>query len=106
MLAKGIGSTVDRDSPQPCYVRGRAEFLRSSLATADLARPTESIPLCHALLTIAAIITKVHSVQHDDEATTYEVDLFAMYPNGTSHKSGIRFAEKPTLGCWSWPPRV
>lgn len=61
----------------------------------------------HPPQTIAAIITGVHLVQRDDETTsTYEVDLFAMYPNGTSHKSGIRFAEEPTPGCWSWPPQV
>lgn len=57
---------------------------------------------------IAAIITKVHpGLQVEDGTVTNTVvDLFAIYPNGTSHKEGIPFAEEPTPGRWNWPPRV
>jgi hypothetical protein len=51
---------------------------------------------------LAAIITKVES------GTT--VSLFVMYPNGTSHKSGVEFTEAPAgsedaRGKWAWPAR-
>lgn len=54
---------------------------------------------------ITAIITGVRDmpVPHDGHA---DVDLFAIYPNGTSHKTSIPFAAEPTPGHWNWPPRV
>ncbi|MGW5519119.1 hypothetical protein [Nocardia africana] len=61
----------------------------------------------HASEPIAAIITGVREVQYDPTLpVTFEADLFAIYPNGTSHKTSIPFAEEPTPGHWNWPPRV
>lgn len=54
---------------------------------------------------IAAIITAVHPAGSDDDRPP-QVDLFAIYPNGTSHKTGVKYAENPTPGHWNWPPRV
>lgn len=45
----------------------------------------------------AADITYVHG-------SNQRVDLFVIYRNGTSHKSDVPFAEKPTPGHWNWPP--
>jgi hypothetical protein len=55
---------------------------------------------------IAAIITAVRAAGPVPEHGVPYVDLFAIYPNGTSHKSDIPFAEDPTPGHWNWPPRV
>jgi hypothetical protein len=55
---------------------------------------------------IAAIITAVHDSDPAPEHGVPYVDLFAIYPNGTSHKPNIRYADEPTPGCWNWPPRV
>lgn len=48
---------------------------------------------------IAAIVTAVHD--------SGVADLFAIYPNGTSHKTGVMHApaDIPTPGYWNWPPR-
>lgn len=35
-----------------------------------------------------------------------QVDLFVMYPNGTSHKPSVPFSEEPKPGHWNWPPRT
>lgn len=53
---------------------------------------------------IAAIVTAVQDVAPPLENGGLCVDLFAMYPNGTSHK--VPFADQPTPGHWNWPPRV
>jgi hypothetical protein len=55
---------------------------------------------------IAAVITAVHDNFGTDKHPETRVDLFALYPNGTSHKTNIPFAEEPTPGHWNWPPRV
>lgn len=64
----------------------------------------------HAPEPIAAIITKVHDIQtQEGELVAADVvDLFAIYPNSTSHKSGVLHAsdDAPTPGMWNWPPRV
>ena len=35
-----------------------------------------------------------------------KVDLVTFGPSSFYHNNGVPFAEKPTPGCWSWPPRV
>lgn len=55
---------------------------------------------------IAAIITAVHDDDPVPEHGVPYVDLFAIYPNGTSNKPNAKFAEEPTPGHWNWPPRI
>ena len=52
---------------------------------------------------IAAIVTKVHGAAAADD---FLVDLFAIYPNGTSHKTDVPFSAEPKPGHWNWPPRA
>jgi hypothetical protein len=46
----------------------------------------------------AAVITAVH-----DEG---RVDLCVLNPTGLFFDLGVPYAEEPTPGHWSWPPRV
>ncbi len=60
---------------------------------------------------VAAIITKVYDTpasNGDMAVAANVVDLFAIYPNGTSHKAAVLHAadDVPTAGMWNWPPRV
>lgn len=59
----------------------------------------------------AAIITKVHQVPPSSEGAVTArdvVDLFVIYPNGTSHKAGVlhSYDDAPTPGMWNWPRLV
>lgn len=54
---------------------------------------------------IAAIITGVRDMPVPQDGQP-NIDLFAIYPNGTSNKMNIPFAAEPTPGHWNWPPRV
>lgn len=50
----------------------------------------------------AAIITRV-SV----DAARFDVNLGVFMPSGcVSPRENVEFSEKPSPGCWSWPPRV
>lgn len=59
---------------------------------------------------VAAIVTKVYdNIPASDMGVAADVvDLFVIYPNGTSHKANVLHAldDKPTPGMWNWPPRV
>ncbi|AXK88837.1 hypothetical protein SAMN05421776_108232 [Nocardia farcinica] len=60
----------------------------------------------HASEPTAAIITGVHDHDGTSQHPETRVDLFVIYPNGTSHKRAVPFSETPKAGHWSWPPRV
>lgn len=50
----------------------------------------------------AAIITRVSI-----DVARLDVNLGVFSPNGfLSPRDGVEFSEKPSPGCWSWPPRV
>jgi hypothetical protein len=52
------------------------------------------------VFTYAAMIT---GVDHDDRF----VSLTIFPPDGTTFGGlGVPFSDSPTVGCWSWPPRV
>lgn len=49
----------------------------------------------------AAIITEVR-----DDIEDGVVSLAVLNPTGLFFDQHVSFAEEPTPGCWSWPPRV
>ncbi|WP_306357439.1 MULTISPECIES: hypothetical protein [unclassified Nocardia] len=61
----------------------------------------------HPPETLAAIVTKAKGC----DATLGRdgcphVSLHVLYGNGTSDKADVPYAEEPTPGHWSWPPRA
>lgn len=51
----------------------------------------------------AAIVTQVTGLA---TATGQFVSLLVLYPNGSSNKAKVPYAEEPTPGHWNWPPRT
>ena len=56
--------------------------------------------------TRAAIITEVHDDDPVPESGVPYVGLCILNPTGQFFNRNVRYAETPTPGCWSWPPRV
>ncbi len=49
----------------------------------------------------AAIITEVN----EPVGTEMRVGLCVLNPTGQFFNRDVAYAEKPTPGCWNWPPR-
>lgn len=56
--------------------------------------------------TRAAVVTAVHWSPETPEPTVESVDLCVLNPTGLFFDLGVPYAETPTPGHWSWPPRV
>lgn len=59
----------------------------------------------------AATITEVPGLLPEQpnsgpEGYVQAVHLTVMHPLGFQHVLNVHYAETPTPGCWSWPPRV
>jgi hypothetical protein len=50
----------------------------------------------------AAVITEVD----DPNEPRSSVGLCILNPTGLFFAQHVKYSEKPTPGCWSWPPRV
>lgn len=61
----------------------------------------------HEPETLAAIVTKVKGCDPElGRDGCPHVSLRVFYDNGDSNKPEVPYAEVPTPGHWSWPPRV
>lgn len=52
----------------------------------------------------AAMVTQVHEAS--DGADQPDVGLVIFNPTGQFFNVRVAYSEKPSPGCWNWPPRV